>query len=299
MNDIPRIQNEEPQQRLLWARRELFARGKLVLSIQLLLTVVVPVIGAVVAAFVPALRPYVAFFALIVAILDSTVVDRWHRNLRRTAAKMQEQFDTTVLQLHWDDFTAGDRVARELIHGLSKRFNFLRKDEELIDWYPVGVRNAPLYLARIICQRSNLWYDAELRRGYARLVLGLSIALTVFLLFVAMLAGLTVESLVLSVLSPATPIVIWGLREFFRQKDSADRLDRLLTNADRLWERARKGGCSEPECMTASRQFQNAIYEHRSSSPLTFSWLYRLQRSSLEERMNRAAEDMVKEIDVP
>lgn len=298
MNDIRRMQNEEPQQRLLWARRELYTRGKRVLAVQLLFTVIVPVFGSIVAIFVPDLRPYVALLSLIIAVLDPTVIDRWHRSLRKTAARLQEQFDVAVLFMQWDEFTAGARVSREQIHGLSVDFDATKPDPELVDWYPQAVERAPLYLARIICQRTNLWYDGTLRRRYGYWVLGISILLTVILLVIAMASGITVESFVLSVLAPASPIIIWGVREHFRQRDAADRLDRLLGGADRLWERARTGVCDEAECAAQSRQFQNAIFDHRSSSPLTFSWLYHFFRSSLETQMNRAADDMVREVNV-
>jgi hypothetical protein len=210
--------------------------------------------------------------------------------------RIQEQFDTIVLSLPWDDFTAGARVSREQIHELSATFNPQKPDPELVDWYPQSVADVPLYLARIICQRTNLWYDGTLRRKYGHWVLGVGVTLTIVLLVIAMMTGLTVDSFVLTVLAPASPIIIWGLREHFRQRDAADRLDRLLGGADHLWEKARSGACDEVECATQSRQFQNAIFDHRSSSPLTFSWLYRALRSSLERQMNRSAEDMVAEI---
>lgn len=296
MNDICQIQNQEPQQRLLWARRELYARGKRVLGVQLAFTVIVPILGSVVAIAVPDLRPYVALLSLLIAVLDPTVIDRWHRSLRKTAARLQEQFDTAVLSMQWDEFTAGVRVSREQIHELSVDFNTMKSDPELVDWYPKAVERLPLHLARIICQRTNLWYDGKLRRLYGYWVLGIGILLTVLLLVIAMASGITVESFVLTVLAPASPIIIWGLREHFRQRDAADRLDRLLGGADRLWERARTGACDAAECAAQSRQFQNAIFDHRSSSPLTFSWIYRLLRSSLETQMNRSADDMVREV---
>src|SRR5262249_33536170 len=160
-------------------RRELFAQGKRVLAAQLALTVVVPVAGSLVAVAYPALKPYVALVSLIIAVLDPTVVDRWHRRLLKKAAKLQEQFDTTVLMLPWDDFIAGEHVIREDIHGLSRHFDPHNQDPRLINWYPIAVGNVAIHFARIVCQRSNLWYDGMLRRRYANWVLGISIGLTV------------------------------------------------------------------------------------------------------------------------
>jgi hypothetical protein len=99
-------------------------------------------------------------------------------------------------------------------------------------------------------------------------------------------------------LCKGTAILIWGLREYFRQKDAADALDHLRAAEESLWERARTGSCSINDCGVESRQLQNAIFDRRSNSPMIFSWIYNLQRISLEQRMSRSAEDMIGEIKV-
>jgi len=128
-------------------------------------------------------------------------------------------------------------------------------------------------------------------------VLGGTIALTVLLFVFGLIGGLTLESFVLTVLAPAAPIIMWGVREFFRQRDATDVLDRVKSEAEALWDRAKTGGCTEPDCTAQSRQFQNAIFERRSTSPLIFDWIYKIQRSGLEEQMNIGAQELVREID--
>ena len=38
-------------------------------------------------------------------------------------------------------------------------------ESKLRDWYSDIDDTAPLVLARIVCQRTNLWYDSSLRRS--------------------------------------------------------------------------------------------------------------------------------------
>jgi SMODS-associating 4TM effector domain len=296
MNKIVITENEDAQIRLLRARRQMYARAKRLLSLQIVLTVAVPMVGALCASAWPDLRGSVAFLSLTIAILDATVFDRIQRALLKSAAKVQEQFDCIVLELPWDDFSVGERVPPETIHAASSKHLKGQQDASLKDWYPVAVEQVPLHLARIICQRTNLWYDAKLRRQYGGGSIGLSVGLSLLLVVIGMVRGLTLDTFVLTVLAPAAPIIIWGVREYFRQRDTCEILDRLRLDSEDLWERAKTGACSETDCTNQSRQFQNAIYLRRSSSPLIFDWMYKVQRPHLEDQMNRGAEDFVREI---
>lgn len=53
----------------------------------------------------------------------------------------------------------------------------------LKDWYPKEVAALALPLARLVCQRANCWWDANLRRKYANWLLAILIVT-----FVAVLA---------------------------------------------------------------------------------------------------------------
>jgi len=296
MNQIVATQNADAQIRLLRARRYMYLQAKRLLSLQMVLTVGVPVVGAICASIWPSLRGLVAFLSLTIAILDVTLFDRLQRSLLKSAAKAQEQFDCIVLDLPWDDFSVGAKLPPETIHAASLKHLKGQQDSILKNWYPVAVGKVPLYLARIICQRTNLWYDAKLRRQYGSGSIGLTIVISMLLVFIGMVRGLTLDSFVLTVLAPAAPIIIWGAREYFRQRETCEVLDQLRSGAEALWQRAKTAACSEADCTNQSRQFQNAIYLRRSNSPLIFDWMYKLQRQRLEVQMNRGAEDFVREI---
>lgn len=45
-----------------------------------------------------------------------------------------------------------------------------------------------------------------------------------------------------------------------------------------------------------SRELQDAIYNHRVSSPLIFDWIYNRLRSQMEERMNAGAQELVDQL---
>ncbi len=63
-------------------------------------------------------------------------------------------------------------------------------ESKLRDWYSDIDDTAPLVLARIVCQRTNLWYDSSLRRSYGKLLVWFVVLVVVLLIVVASLRNL-------------------------------------------------------------------------------------------------------------
>lgn len=161
-------------------------------------------------------------------------------------------------------------------------------DRGLHDWYPVATGQAPLHLARIICQRTNLRYDSQLRRSYGTIVVSIASAILLLLFLGGFVQDLKLSDWVLT-MAPSSPILTWATREYYRQNDTADSLEEHLRAAKALWARALAGECDADHCLARSREFQNAIYYRRASSPLIVPLLYRFKRLQLEDDMNEAA----------
>jgi hypothetical protein len=294
MNQIPQLQNSDPQLALLRARSQVYHEATILLVVQFGFTVLLPVVTAGIALLAPAIRPYTAGVALVVSVLDVTVLDRMHRAKLKLAAKIAEAFDCEVLSLPWNRFVAGKPADPETI--IEAQAAWRGGDGKLVDWYPLAMGKAPLHFARIICQRTNLWYDAKLRRHYGAWVLVFAAVLLLALVAAASFTGLTVALLISTVLPPAAPVLIWSLREYFRQRDTAEAQETAKAEAESLWERAKGGECAEPDCATMSREFQNAIYARRVSSPLMLPGVYRWLRPAMETQMNKGAEAYLAEI---
>lgn len=293
-NQITTLQNEETQLKLLRARTQLYSYASRVLVVQLILTLLLPALGAILVIFVPAARPYVAAIALIITGLDVLVLDRRQKLLIKQAAKIGESFDCAVLALPWDRFNAGEPLEVEDLHAAARAYSMRQDDSALKDWYPTAVAAAPLHLARIICQRANLRYDSQLRRSYGKIIAIIASAILLVLLAGGLIQDLKLTEWVLT-MAPASPILTWAAREYYRQNDTANSLEEHLKAAKVLWGRALAGECDADKCLSQSREFQNAIYYRRASSPLIVPFLYRFKRLQLEDDMNQAATDFLKE----
>lgn len=297
MNNIPTVQNDEPQLKLLRARTHVYSQATLLMVVQLLLTLVLPVAGAVLAIFWPEFRAHVAAASLAAFIIDAVILDRQHKLLMKRAAKIAEQFDCAVLDLSWDHFIVGDKVEAEDVHAAARAFAARRDDSKLRGWYPEGVGAAPLHLARIICQRTNLRYDSQLRRSYGMIIRVVALTLVACLFVSGLVQNLPMADWVLR-MTPAAPILAWAAREYYRQRDTADLLEELMKEARKLWGQARTGEYDADACRQRSREFQNAIYTRRVNSPLVMPFLYCFKRLRLEDEMNEGAADFLRDLSI-
>jgi hypothetical protein len=292
LNQIPIVQMLEPQLKLLRARTRTYSLATRYMVVQLCLTVLIPVVGAIWAGFDPRVRTNFAALALLVLIADPLWLDRRYKALLKRAARICERFDCTVLEMRWNQFVVGDSVDVEDIHRAATKYTARHKDDMLVDWYPVAAGEAPLHLARLICQRTNLRYDSQLRRYYSGLLIGLAAAVAVLVGAIGLFQSLSFPQWVLT-LASLSPLLNWSIREYYRQQDTADQLEDLMKSAKKLWELALSGECLEPECTLKTREFQDAIYARRVSSPLIVPLIYKLSRSYLEDEMNNAANDFL------
>ncbi|MDR3470374.1 MAG: S-4TM family putative pore-forming effector [Devosia sp.] len=291
MNRIPEQQNSEPMLQLMRARSAIYADATTYQVVQLIGTVLIPVLGAILGLLWPPARPYVATISLVIALLDAVWVDRAQRLALKRAARVSERFDTQLFGLPWNAFVAGDPLSAEEISEEAGRWR--KGDAKLVDWYAKSVGKAPLHLARIICQRTNLWYDGSLRRAYGRwLVFGAAL-ISLGLLVAGALSSLSFLNLVVTVLVPVAPMLLWAIRESHRQSDTAASLEIVRKAAEALFDRAASDECGESECTARSREFQDAIFARRSANPLVFPLVYNLLRSKMEKQMNVGADALL------
>ena len=116
MNTIARDQDTPEFQQLLKARQRVYSDATRYQILQLVLTVALPVAGAV--SWRSRIRrpgPHVALYGLIATALDVTWMDRVQRRLLKVAAKISEEFDCRLLKMPWNSFVAGKREDAEIV----------------------------------------------------------------------------------------------------------------------------------------------------------------------------------------
>jgi len=294
LNDIPARQNEPAQIRLRKAIRETFDLARAVVVLQAILAVVIPVAGTVVTLFAAEARPWVAAIAMLVILLDAMGLDRWQKKLLKLGARLSEAFDCRVLDLPWDAFTAGAEPDPEDVRRAEKRYERRRVKAALADWYPLSVGEAPLHLARLMCQRTNLHYDSNLRRSYASVLRRTAVVVPVLLVLATSIVTDKITDFLL-LLPTVTPLIAWCVREAYRQQDTADVLETLMTQARALWSDALAKRCDDDHCAARTREFQSAIFTRRATATPILPGVYANRRADLEDEMYAAAADFLAE----
>lgn len=294
MNTIPDIQNGDPALRLLRARQRTYQLATQLQVLQFAAAVVAPTVLALIAIAQADARAVFAAISLFLLLFDIFILDRAQAFFLRRAARIAEQFDCDVLQLPWNAFIADKKLDHEDIAAAADAYPRNAKAQSVLrDWYPSAVKRAPLHIARIICQLANLRYDAKLRRRYAMFLCVFPVLVAIAAVVAWSSLGLTFQDVVLSVFAPATPATIWALREVLRHSDAAAAQERIKNAVDAVW-----AGVKTLDVAAATlkaREFQDAIFLRRVSSPLIFPIVYHLLRDKMEDQMNKGADERLAE----
>lgn len=294
-NRVREKQNSEDALRLLRARSRIHASVKRAQRYYFLFVLLLPIVSIVTAStpFLSEGVKWVSLVALVVGASDALWIDRWRRSRIKLSAKLQEQFDTTVLGLPWNAFVAGQRVDAEEIERYGGEPLKTKRELELHGWYPHSVDPLPLSSARFVCQRTNLWYDSNLRGEYQRCLKALGWIYFTILMLISLHKPLV--DVILTMLVPFGPFALWTIRESQRQGDTIALVARLKGEVDGSLDKFQSD--DDPCKLEArARQLQDAIFSHRASSPLVSDFIYYFRRSELEQQMEAGTKDFIKRL---
>jgi glycosyltransferase involved in cell wall biosynthesis len=295
MNAIPDDQNAEPQLTRLAAQRQLYEDAKRLYLGEVVAGLPLALGLTSLAIWIPQARTGATVACLLLLLLDVVVIIPRQRWLRERAARIQEAFDCEVLRMDWRDLPCGKRSGAEFVLEYAERFRSRGGDEaKLRDWYPLAVKELPLHLARIVCQRTNCWWDGSQRRRYAWLGVGLVSSACGLLVLGVVATGRGADGAASAVV-PLLPSLYFAARQFVEHRAAALRVDRLRAHAETQWGRAISGELSAVETARASRDLQDAIFDHRCQSPSTIDRIYYRLRPAYETQMNKGAEAMIEE----
>lgn len=291
-NEITVKQAQPQLVALLRARERTYHAAKFTQGGLVILTIALPILSVLLAPQFPLLKPYLALAALVLLLLDTGIIERLQKERVKRGARLIEEFDVEVLGLKWNRFIAGQQVDHEDVRSASAKLLSPKREQELASWYYACVSEVPLPFGRLICQRTNISYDARMRKKYGSTLLYGAIGLGVVLIVLGLVYNLNLAGLMLAVVVPSAPVLTWALREQRRQLDTAATLATLKSEFEKMWDKA-LAGASDAEMQQNSRDLQNVIYQHRASAPLVFDWVYSCLRSGNEDEAEHAAQQLV------
>ncbi|SFQ34161.1 S-4TM family putative pore-forming effector [Variovorax sp. 770b2] len=295
MNQIITKQNERYSLQLLSAQRQTYSDAKCLLAFQLVLIGPLAAATAMVSIFVPDWKIIVALWGVIVLVLDLGYFTPKQKRLRESGARIQERFDCEVFNLSWDATRVGGQEPHENVIRQSARYQKIAHTmTPLEDWYSVVVGSLPLPMARLVCQRTNCWWDAEQRRKYASVVGGILLASFLIVLALGVFAKLSVNELILIVLFPMLSTLKQAYQQWSDNREAANRLDILRACAEKSW-KAALNGADDRKLENESRALQGEIFDGRKRNPLVFDFLFKRLRDEHEAQMDSGAAHLVAE----
>ncbi|KVP37423.1 S-4TM family putative pore-forming effector [Burkholderia ubonensis] len=281
---------------LLAAQRNLYSRAKNIIGIQMVLSGPVAISAAITTIARPDLKGYVALWGILVVLSDLFVFTPWVKRLRDNAARVQELFDTRVLGLDWNDISVGKRPEPELVHEEAKKYGLGGgKEAALMKWYPIVIDKVPEVFGVIISQRSNVWWDARMRRKYSLFIKIVLTAIALGLMGYGLYAKKDMFEFLAYIVAPLASTYVFGYRQMMEHSDAADRLDKLKDLSEKVWSDA-IAGKDVPTLKAKCRTLQDQIFDHRKRNPPVFDFLFKWFRDGNEALMNKGAEALVVEV---
>lgn len=280
---------------LLAAQRNIYSRAKRIIGIQMILSVPIAICAVVTTILKPELKGYMALWGILVVVFDLFVFTPWVKKLRDHGARVQELFDTNVLGLDWNEISVGKRPEPELVHEEANKHGLQEKNvAKLRKWYPVIIDTVPEIHGVVISQRSNVWWDAKMRRKYAFSIRVILVSIALGLIGYGLYEKKDMFEFFAYILAPLTSTYVFGYRQMTEHSDAAERLDKLKEISEKILSDALAG--KEASLLKLKcRALQDQIFEHRRKSPPIFDFLFNFFRDKNEELMNKGAATLVSE----
>lgn len=290
----------------LAAQRTLYSTAKIVMAVQLILSVPVIIVLSILSQFLKSsyfldqfgktidMSWVVISCGIIITLLDALCLSPVVVNLKEKAAKIQELFDCSVLSLQWNAILAGSKPGPEdIIENANKYKKKDEKYEQLLDWYSKEVGTIPLPAARILCQRSNIRWDTDLRKKVNVYLILLSTLTFFILLFIGIIGESDIGSFIIMLIAPCLPIFEFSIRYVLQNMKAIKSLKDLKSQAEKAWNDAKKSLLPDKQLEGISRQLQDVIYNTRKTNPLIFDKIYQIFRSRQENSMNYSCDQLV------
>jgi len=310
MVDNISIKQDRPEQlNCLAAQRQLYTIAKQLSYIQIILSVPLIIIISIAALVLndstltqkigiqqTDISWVAAFVGVTVALIDLMIITPIINGFRDKAAKIQELFDTSVFNLPWNDVAVGNKPDHEEISKYSRRIRGEQEEyNKLKCWYSDKLDGIPVSASTVICQRSNLFWDSDLRKYFSIIIGCVAFSLVFFLMVVGVYEGLTLKSFFLIVVAPALPIIVFATRQWIDNSKAISQLTALKELLSTTWLELLSGEKSDSYILERARKLQDQIYLNRKSNPLIFDWIYELRKSKQHENMFYSINQMIDE----
>lgn len=281
----------------LLAQRRLYSNAKKVNYFLISITVFIPIIISLITNFTIVEindKDWIYVLYAVIAIVLEKVFEIYIDRCKKTAASIQENFDTTIFPLSENELLNTTYVDSDIIRKFSKKDKKNNnKVEKVTNWYSKEIENIDTNVAILFCQRMNICYDQNIKKKYNILLIILSILTFIILLGFSLFNNFSLMKFMIEVILPSIPIFTFTYKEFNTNLESVDNLQKLREIIEQNLNSISINNSIDVEEL---RRIQDRIYQNRILSPLIPDFIYRLLWSELEDQMNYSVKTKIEEI---
>lgn len=317
-NGIIDRENSDENLFKLAAQNHLYSKAKSMLGLEVIAQVVLVVILALLPIFITDsflmtqnikkehFTIATVSCSIILTIADLIIMVPLINKERELAASIQEDYDCTVLSIPWNDIKVdkpdGEIIscnANEYIKSVSNKsesvdVNYRNALDSFKNWYsPEEIKILPLEVGRIICQRTNCWWDSYLRNKFRRDIVICSSIIFFILLIITVLRDMSATNVIINVVSPFIPVLSFAIIQYRENTKSIKCTEKLKLKSDEYWESVISNANNLNVLDDLARKLQNEIFDSRKSSPLIFNWYYNRYKKNQQRDTDFKAETMI------
>lgn len=276
MNRITQIQNEEKFIEYLKAQRVAYSQCKVYQVfdvISVLMAIILPIIGM----YQNDIVNYLGAFGVLWTVIY-LVTENYRKKKTEQGAKLQEQFDTELFELPWNEILCKSKITTDTRIDLAKEYD----GNDLTNWYSLEVDSSlPKAIAIILCQRINFSWELKLRKRFVTFLIILLVAY--YGIFIGFFVAKNIGFYdILLLIAPSLSFLTYGVQNSLSLRNHINSKNETLSQIDNLLNKYSESR-EEPNNGTL-RQIQDIIYTERTVPEKIPDWFYRLSKKTNENR---------------
>jgi len=278
-NSIVELENRQEHLDQLKAARHLYTKVGNFSGVYMFFCVLIPVIISVgrilfITGSPIILQSMIAYSlaALVVGLVFESKIN----SNRGLAAKLQQMFDSEVLGFEWNTYLWGQKPSLDEINDNIGNL----ANEGLMNWYDPMIGELEKPEAVLLCQRTNLAYDEQLRKSFNNILSVIALIVGLVVLSVNFYIDEGIRSAIVFIGVPLVPIIKWFLvtrKQNLEDIKMCSSLKRLID--DKLDDLNASHGEID---YTIIYRIQDGIYSHRKVAYKIPDFFYNMTRNKHE-----------------
>ncbi|MCT3922660.1 hypothetical protein HZQ08_05025 [Elizabethkingia anophelis] len=281
----------------LLAQRRLYSNAKKANYFLLFLTIIIPILISLVTNLTIIKindKHWIYVLYTVLAIILEKFFEIYIDRCKKTAASIQEYFDTIIFPIPENELLNTTYVDSDIVRMYSKKDKKnAKKVEKVTNWYSKEIESIDTNIAILFCQRMNICYDQNIKKKYNKLLITLSVLTFLILLGFSLSNNFSLMKFMIEVILPSIPIFTFTYKEFNTNLESVDNLQKLR---EIIEENLSSISINDSIDIGELRKIQDRIYQNRILSPLIPNFIYNFLWSKLEDQMNYSVKTKIEEI---